>query len=182
MKNMKIGIIGCGNISGIYMDNFRDMFQNVEVVSCADLDMAKAEAVADKYGITAVTPRKMLKDSNISLIVNLTVPNAHANVATRAVRSGKHVYNEKPLALTRTQGKKLLSLAEKNDVRVGCAPDTFLGAGIQTCGKLIDDGAIGIPIGATAFMTSHGPEDWHPNPDFFYKIGGGPMLIWDHIT
>jgi predicted dehydrogenase len=109
-------------------------------------------------------------------VVNLTIPNAHGTVGLAALEAGKSVHNEKPLALTRQDGQKLLSTAQAKGLRVGCAPDTFLGAGLQTCRKLIDDGAIGEPIGATAFMTCHGHESWHPDPEFYYKVGGGPMF------
>jgi predicted dehydrogenase len=104
------------------------------------------------------------------------VPQAHAEVALAALAAGKSVYNEKPLALDREQAKQMLDMAREQGLRVGCAPDTFLGGGLQTCRKLIDDGVIGEPIGATAFMMSHGPEGWHPNPEFFYQPGAGPMF------
>src|SRR5205807_5421465 len=108
--------------------------------------------------------------------VNLTVPVAHAEVSMAAIRAGKHVYVEKPLATDRESGRAVLKAAETRGVRVGAAPDTFLGAGLQTCRKLIDDGAIGIPVAATAFMLCHGHEHWHPDPAFYYQRGGGPML------
>jgi predicted dehydrogenase len=97
-------------------------------------------------------------------------------LALRALEAGKSIYNEKPLSVFREDGQKMLSLAAEKGLRVGCAPDTFMGAGLQTCRKLIDDGAIGVPVAATAFMMGHGPERWHPDPEFFYKVGGGPMF------
>jgi predicted dehydrogenase len=109
-------------------------------------------------------------------VVNLTIPKAHAEVALQVLKAGKSVYNEKPLAVTRDQAKSMLKLAATKKVRIGCAPDTFLGAGIQTCRKLIDDGWIGKPVAATAFMMCRGHEGWHPDPDFYYQPGGGPMF------
>jgi predicted dehydrogenase len=171
----KVGIIGCGNISDIYLKNCQ-MFQAVEAVACADLIMARAQAKAKQYGIQACTVDELLKDPSIDIVLNLTIPIAHAEVNMAALASGKHVYAEKPLAVTRTQGQQTISLAKEKGLRVGCAPDTFLGGGLQTCRKLIDDGAIGEPVAATAFMTCHGHESWHPDPEFYYKAGGGPMF------
>ena len=118
----------------------------------------------------------LLADPGIEIILNLTIPIAHAKVAFAALEAGKSVYNEKPIAITREDGKKMLDTAKAKGLRVGCAPDTFLGGGIQTCVKLINDGWIGDPIAATAFMACHGHESWHPDPEFYYKVGGGPMF------
>ena len=172
----KVGIVGCGNISGIYFKAGKT-FENLEIVACADLVPERAAAKAQEFGIAkACSVKELLADPQIEIVVNLTIPKAHAEVALAAVQAGKSVHNEKPLTITRTDGRKLLQLAAKKHVRVGCAPDTFLGGGIQTCVKLIDDGWIGEPIGATAFMTCHGHESWHPDPEFYYKVGGGPMF------
>ena len=119
---------------------------------------------------------ELLADPEIEIVINLTIPKAHAEVALAALQAGKSVHNEKPLAIERAQAHQLLALAREEGLRVGCAPDTFLGGGIQTCRKLIDDGWIGEPIAATAFMTCHGHESWHPDPEFYYKVGGGPMF------
>ena len=119
---------------------------------------------------------ELLADKEIEIVLNLTVPTAHEEIAIKALENGKHVYNEKPLGITREEGLRILAAAEKKGLRVGCAPDTFLGAGLQTCRKLLDDGWIGKPFGATAFMVGGGPERMHPNPDFFYKKGAGPLL------
>ena len=173
---MKVGIVGCGNISGIYLKNLTELFTNIELKSCADLDMDRATAAAEKHGIKAVSVDEIMADEEISIILNLTIPKAHFEVAIRAVEAGKSVHSEKPLTLTREEGKTLLAAAEKNGVRVGCAPDTFMGAGIQTAIKLIEDGEIGDVVAANAFMTCHGHESWHPDPEFYYKAGGGPMF------
>ena len=171
----RVGIIGCGNISGIYLTNCRKL-PGLELVACADLDMRRAEAKAAEHGIRAATVDELLADPAIDLVVNLTIPAAHAEVNNRALAAGKHVYTEKPLATRRADGAATLALAREEGLRVGSAPDTFLGGGLQTCRKLIDDGAIGEPVAAVAFMTGHGPEGWHPDPEFFYKPGAGPMF------
>ncbi len=119
---------------------------------------------------------ELLADPEIEIVLNLTIPAAHAEVALAAIEAGKSVYNEKPLAVTREDGKRIVALARERNLRVGCAPDTFLGAGLQTCREVIDAGTIGEPVAATAFMLGHGPEGWHPDPDFYYQVGGGPMF------
>ena len=175
MGKTKIGIVGCGAISGIYFQAGKT-FENLDIVACADIIRERAEAKAAEYGCKAVTVEELIADPEIEIVVNLTVPDAHAPIAQAAVEAGKCVHNEKPLTITREEGRKLLETAKARGVLVGCAPDTFMGAGIQTCRKLIDDGAIGEPVAATAFMTCHGHETWHPNPEFYYKPGGGPMF------
>lgn len=177
MNKVKIGIIGCGNISDIYLKNCTQVFDNLEVVACADLIHERAQAKAEQYNLAkACSVEELLRDPEIEIVVNLTTPDAHAEVCLAALKAGKNVYVEKPLAITREDGKKILELAKEKGLLVGGAPDTFLGAGIQTCRKLIDDGWIGEPIGATAFMVNHGHESWHPDPEFYYKVGGGPMF------
>lgn len=176
MDKMKAGIIGCGNISGIYLTNLQK-FDALELAACADLDPARAQSKADEYGVAqACSVDEMLADKSIDIIVNLTIPQAHAEVSLQALAAGKHVYAEKPLAVTREEGRRVLDLAEAKGLRVGCAPDTFLGGGIQTCIKLIHDGWIGRPVAATAFMVGRGHEHWHPSPEFYYQKGGGPMF------
>ncbi|MFA5858510.1 MAG: Gfo/Idh/MocA family oxidoreductase [Elusimicrobiota bacterium] len=175
-KMIRVGVIGCGKISGIYFKNIKT-YSFLEVAACADLNMAAAQNAAQAYAIPkACTPQELLADPSIDIVLNLTVPKAHGEIAFAAVNSGKSVYNEKPLTVSREDGKALLKLAKQKKVLIGCAPDTVLGGGIQTCRKLIDDGVIGSPVGATAFMLGHGPEGWHPNPEFFYQVGGGPMF------
>jgi predicted dehydrogenase len=176
MKKVKIGIIGCGNISGIYMQN-APTFDILELKACADLLPERAKAQAEKYNIPNVmSVEQLLADPEIEIVVNLTIPNAHFAVAMAALEAGKSVYNEKPLAIASEDARKMLALAASKGLRVGCAPDTFMGAGIQTCIKLIEDGVIGKPVSATAFMLCHGHESWHPDPEFYYKVGGGPLF------
>jgi len=172
---LRAGIIGCGTISGIYLKN-GPRFADYDIVACADLNMASAEARAAEYGIEAMRVDALLARPDIDLIINLTIPAAHATVAMQAVQAGKHVYNEKPLTIRLADGSALVAAAAAKGVRVGGAPDTFLGGGIQTCRKLIDDGWIGTPVAASAFMLCPGHESWHPNPDFYYQAGGGPMF------
>lgn len=175
-ETVKAGIIGCGNISGIYFQAGKT-FEILDIVACADLIKERAEAQAAKFGVTrACTVEELLADPKIKIVMNLTIPDAHYSVGMAALQAGKSVHGEKPLAITREEGKEMLETAKAKGLRVGSAPDTFLGGGIQTCRKLIDDGAIGEPIGATAFMTCHGHESWHPDPEFYYKVGGGPMF------
>jgi len=172
----RVGVIGCGNISGIYFENGR-RFAGYEVISAADLDPARAETAKEKYGFAkAYSVEELLADPEVDVVLNLTVPAVHATVGLAAVEAGKHVYAEKPLATDRADGQRLLDAAAGAGVRVGSAPDTFLGGGLQTCRNLIDTGAIGTPVGATAFMLGSGPESWHPNPAIFYGIGAGPMF------
>jgi predicted dehydrogenase len=174
---VKVGVVGCGNISGIYLQNMRDVFEILEVAACADIIHERAEEKASLHpGVKALSVDDLFADGEIEIVVNLTTPDAHAEVAQRAVEAGKSVYNEKPLTIKRAEADLLLETADKNGVLVGGAPDTFLGAGYQTCRKLIEDGWIGAPVAATAFMTCHGHESWHPAPEFYYQVGGGPMF------
>ncbi len=175
MEKVKVGIIGCGNISPAYFKGSR-AFDILDVVACADMDMERASARAQEFGVRAMGVDALLADPDIEIVVNLTIPQAHAEVSLQVIEAGKNVYEEKPFALNRDDGKKVLDAAKARGVLVGCAPDTFLGGGIQTCRKLIDDGWIGEPVAATAFMAVHGHESWHPNPEFYYKQGGGPLF------
>lgn len=176
IKPVNVGVIGCGNISGIYLEAGRT-FEILKIAACADLDLDRARAQAAAYGVPAAcSVEALLADPSIELVINLTVPGAHATVALAALAAGKSVYNEKPLAIERADAQRMLALAAAQGRLVGCAPDTFLGGGLQTCRALIDAGAIGVPVAATAFMLGHGPESWHPNPGFFYQRGAGPMF------
>ena len=172
----RIGIIGCGVISRAYAEKIRAL-PDLELVACADLDQERAQDLAKRYDTPLVlVPEALVEHPDVDVVLNLTVPVAHAAVTRAALRAGKHVYSEKPLALDSAVGRALVSLARGHDVRLGCAPDTFLGAGLQTCRALIDAGAIGTPLAANAFMHGSGPESWHPNPQFFYMRGAGPLF------
>lgn len=174
--HVNVGVIGCGNISSIYLQA-PQKFNILNIVACADIDMDRARAQAEKYNVPRVcTVEELLADPEIDVVLNLTIPKVHAEISRAAIKAGKSVYSEKPLGIERDEARLLLEEAEASQLRVGCAPDTFLGGGLQTCIRLIDEGAIGTPVAATAFMVGHGPESWHPNPDFFYQIGAGPMF------
>ena len=172
---VRVGLVGCGNISSIYFKNLRH-YAIVDLKTCADLVPERAQARASEFGCGSCSLDELLADPDIDLVLNLTIPKAHAQVALAALAAGKCAYGEKPLAVAREDGRRVLALAREKGLLVGSAPDTFLGGGIQTCRKLIDDGWIGDPIGATAFMMCHGHESWHPDPEFYYKAGGGPMF------
>ncbi|HEU5369624.1 MAG TPA: Gfo/Idh/MocA family oxidoreductase, partial [Ktedonobacterales bacterium] len=176
IQPVKVGVIGCGTISGIYLETIKHL-KILEAVACADLFLERAQARAAEFEVPgACSVEALLTDPEVELIINLTVPAAHAEVALAALQAGKHVYNEKPLAISREDARRMLDLAQERGLLVGNAPDTFLGGGLQTCRKLLDDGWIGEPVAAFAAMTGHGPERWHPDPAFFYQRGAGPML------
>ncbi len=169
-------MVGCGNISAAYLETFPRL-DAVTLTAVADLDMDRAQAVAAAHpGVRALTVDELLSDDAVDLVLNLTIPAAHAEVALKAIAAGKHVYGEKPLAAGTAEGQSMLAAAEAAGVILGSAPDTVLGTGTQTARKAIDDGLIGKPISATATMVTPGHERWHPNPDFYYVPGGGPLL------
>jgi len=172
----RVGILGCGNISAVYAKKLTAL-DFVELVACADLQRDRAEALAKEHSIpTVLDPRELIEGDEVDVVVNLTIPGVHAELSRAAVDAGKPVFSEKPLALSLAQATSLGDAARARGVRVGCAPDTFLGAGLQTCRKLIDDGAIGEPVAAAGFMQSPGPERWHPGPEIFYQKGAGPLF------
>jgi predicted dehydrogenase len=174
--SVKLGLIGCGHISEIYLKNL-SRFAEIEVAAVSDIDLERARARANEFQVPHVfTVEALLGEPDIEIVLNLTVPTAHFEIGLAALEAGKSVYNEKPLAVNRDDARNILDVARRKGLRVGCAPDTFLGAALQTCRRLIDTGAIGVPVGATAFMVSHGPEAWHPDPGFYYEVGGGPMF------
>jgi predicted dehydrogenase len=175
MKKTRIGIVGCGNISPAYF-KAAQKFEILQVTACADVNMEVAKARGTEFGVPAMTVAELLASKEVDIVINLTVPAAHAEVTMAALNAGKHVHSEKPLAIKLEDGQAILALAAKKGLLVGCAPDTFLGAGLQTCRKLIDDGWLGQVVGGSAFLASRGPESWHPNPSFFYKVGAGPMF------
>jgi predicted dehydrogenase len=175
-EKVKVGVIGCGAISGAYFSHARS-FPILEMHACADLNTDVARARGAEFGIPRIcTVDELLADKDVEIVLNLTVPKAHVPIALRAIEAGKHTYAEKPLGIDREDGRKLIAAAKRKGVLVGCAPDTFMGAGIQTARKLIDDGAIGKPVAFTAYMQGRGHETWHPNPEFYYEPGGGPMF------
>ena len=171
-----VGLIGAGNISGEYLRNLT-RFPDTRVVAIGDLAPELAEAKAAEFGTAnAGDVSVVLGDPGVEIVVNLTVPTAHADVAMAAVRAGKHVWNEKPLTTDRATAAELLAAADRAGVRVGGAPDTFLGSGLQAARRLVDERAIGTPLSAIASMTSPGPDAWHPNPAFFFQPGAGPLF------
>lgn len=174
-KKLNVGIIGCGNISTSYL-GLAPLFKGLQVTAVADIDIKAAKARAAEYGVQATSVDEMLADPGIDAVVNLTVPAAHYKVSARALDAGKHVYSEKPFVLTLKEGQDLQKRAAKRKLRIGSAPDTFLGGAHQLVRYLIDSGAVGKITGGTAYFMGHGMEHWHPNPDFFFKPGGGPML------
>jgi predicted dehydrogenase len=178
MNGKRIGIVGCGNISGIYLTNLTGMFgKRVQVTALTDLLPERAEKASTEYKIPYIKKTDDLVNSpDVDIVLNITEPYNHYRVALSAVKAGKHVYDEKPLCGKREEAQEVLKMAAEKNLRFGGAPDTFMGAGIQTCRKLIDDGWIGRPVAATAFMVGHGHEHWHPGPEFYYKTGGGPMF------
>lgn len=170
-----VGIIGCGNISTSYL-GLAPMFRGFEIRACADINPKAAQARADEYGIRAETVDGLLAADDIDIIVNLTVPAVHYEVSAKVLDAGKHVYSEKPFVLSVEEGRDLAARAEKRGLRVGSAPDTFLGGAHQLARHLVDHGDVGRITGGTCHVLSPGMEHWHPNPDFFFKPGGGPVL------
>lgn len=174
MKKMKVGVIGCGMISDQYF-NAAAKFEVIEVIGCADLNMEAAQKKAEQHNVKAMTVDELMNSKDIEIVINLTVPKAHASTITRTLEAGKHSYSEKPFGINAEETTAIMKLATQKGLRVGCAPDTFLGGGQQTARKLIDDGWIGKPLAGTAIVMGRGPEKW-ANAPFFYDIGGGPML------
>ncbi|WBU36934.1 Gfo/Idh/MocA family protein [Homoserinibacter sp. YIM 151385] len=171
-----VGIIGAGVISGQYLDNLTS-FADVEVRFIADLDLARAQAQAEAYGVAGHgTVDELLAREDVEIVVNLTIPAVHVEVGLQIVAAGKHVWSEKPIALDRESGRRLLDAAAAAGVRVACAPDTFLGAGLQTAFRALAAGEIGQPLTALAAAQSAGPESWHPNPAFLFDTGAGPLF------
>ena len=173
---VRVGVIGCGRISSRYFRQL-SLYENVEVVACADLDYERARTSAELFGIhNAYGVDDLLGDDDVGLVLNLTVPQAHTEVSLAAINAGKHIYSEKPLGIDRADGAAIVQAAADRTVMAACAPDTFLGAGIQTSRKLLDAGIIGEPFAAAAYFVESGHEHSHPSPGFFYLRGGGPVL------
>ena len=175
METLNLGIIGTGNIAPAYIRGCAP-FDVIKIVACADILVERAQAFAAEHGLQAHSVEDMLARDDIDIVINLTIPAAHAEVSLQILEAGKHAYSEKPLALNRADGERIVQAAAASGLRMGCAPDTFFGGGNQTARKVIDDGAIGAPVAATAFFLSHGPESWHPNAGFYYQQGGGPLF------
>ncbi len=175
MDKVGIGIIGLGNISAAYLKASKD-FPVLDIRAVADMNPAAAKARADEFGLKAVDLDAIFTDPSIDIILNLTIPKAHVEVGLRAIEAGKHVYSEKPLGIVFAEGKKLVEAAKAKNLRVGSAPDTFLGGSHQTSRRIVDEGALGQLVGGTAYFMCPGHERWHPNPAFYYEAGGGPML------
>jgi predicted dehydrogenase len=171
----RVGIVGCGDVTNLYLPGTAP-FDSIELAACADLDVDRAAALSARGGFPALSTDALLADPTIDIVLVLTPPVAHAPVARAAIAVGKHVYTEKPLAVTRDDAAAILREAAAAGVRVGAAPDTFLGGGLQTARAVIDLGAIGTPLAASATVAQLGPERWHPNPGIFYARGGGPLL------
>ncbi len=188
MERTRVAMIGVGAISGIYLQNITKVFRELDLVGVCDLIPERAEkgAAYVKEQIEAGAPVRQPKiysdmyeafqDPEVEVILNLTRPHEHYEVTRQALLHGKHVYSEKPLGVDMEEAQQLIALAEEKNLRLGGAPDTFMGAGIQTARRLIDDGMIGDVVGASCAMVCHGHETWHPDPEFYYKRGGGPML------
>ena len=175
MKRVGVGIIGCGNISSAYLKAAR-RFPILDIVALSDAIFAVAEARGDEFGIPARSVEAVLADPAVEIVLNLTIPIAHVEVGLRAVAAGKHVHSEKPLGVTLAEARTLVDAASAKSLRLGSAPDTFLGGSHQTARQCVDNGLIGRPVGGTAFFMCPGHERWHPNPGFYYLTGGGPML------
>ncbi len=174
-RKLRVGVVGCGNISAAYF-RLSKLFKGMEVVAGADLDMTAAQARAKEFGIRADTVKNLLEADDIDIIVNLTIPSAHYEVSKAAIEGGKHVYSEKPFVLSVKDGLDLKKRAEKKGLRIGSAPDTFLGGAHQLARAIVDSGAVGRITSGTAYVMSRGLEHWHPNPDFFFQPGAGPVL------
>ncbi|MBU2994788.1 Gfo/Idh/MocA family oxidoreductase [Octadecabacter sp. 1_MG-2023] len=174
-KTLGVGIIGCGNISTAYLD-LASMFKGYEIVAVADINMDNANAQATKFDVRAETVEGLLAARDVDLIINLTIPAAHVEVSSAILKAGKHVYSEKPFVLSLAEAQELGELAKAKGVRIGSAPDTFMGGSHQLARNLIDAGTIGNVASGAAVVMSSGMEDWHPNPDFFFQKGGGPIL------
>jgi predicted dehydrogenase len=178
MRKTGVGIVGCGNISDVYLKNLTELFKEVEVTHLCDVVSERASAAAGKYGICnwSADIGELLSDPAVDIVLNLGRTYDHCEITERALIAGKPVYSEKPLGITMAEGKRIIELSKKMGLPVGCAPDTFLGSAVSSCRKLIEDNIFGEIIGGSCFMVCRGHESWHPNPDYYYKAGGGPML------
>lgn len=174
-KTLNVGILGCGSISDAYCTGLSNS-SYVKLVACADRDIEAARTLAERHGLRGTAIKDLLDDAGIDIIINLTPPTVHAEVGRQILDAGKHLYQEKPLATDIEDARLLIAQAARLGLRIGCAPDTFLGAAHQACRDEIDAGAIGRPIGGSVHIISNGMESWHPNPRFFFEPGGGPLF------
>lgn len=174
-KTYGVGIMGAGNISSAYL-RLAPLFKGLEVRAVADILPAAAQKRAEEFGVAAQTPDELLKNSELDVIVNLTIPATHYSVSKDIVSAGKHAYSEKPFVLSLEEGKALKKAADERNLKVGSAPDTFLGGAHQQARDIIDSGKLGKIMSGTTHVMGPGMEHWHPNPDFFFKPGGGPIL------
>lgn len=175
MRRLGIGLIGCGVISDAYL-NGAQQFPFIKMIACADINEAASKEKAEKHGLEAMSVEALLADDRIDIVLNLTTPQHHVDVNLAALNAGKHAYSEKPLGISLVEAEQLLEATSRTGLKIGCAPDTFLGGAHQTARKVIDSGEIGNAVAGTAFMMVPGHEIWHPNPDFYYKSGGGPLM------
>ena len=175
---MNVGMVGVGCISRIYLKNLFEVFGELRLVAVCDLIRERAEKAQEEYHIPKLydTMEELFADPEIDIVLNLTRPYQHYAVSKAALLAGKHVYSEKPLGADLAEGEELVAIAKERGLVIGGAPDTFMGAGIQTCRELIDKGVIGEVFGGRCVMASHGVETWHPDPDFYYQRGGGPLF------
>jgi predicted dehydrogenase len=171
----RVGVLGCGVISRQYAENAK-AFDSFELVSCADLDRSQAEALAEAHDLKVASVEELIGDPSIAIVLNLTPPGAHMTVIRDCLAAGKHVYTEKPLATETADAAELVAEARRLGLRIGCAPDTFLGSAYQAGRALLDAGAIGEPLSVSAAVLVGGQETWHPNPDIFFADGAGPLL------
>jgi predicted dehydrogenase len=172
---VNVGLVGCGVVAREYVEGSR-AFPTFDVVACADVEPERARAFAETYGLECLAVEELFSGRGVDVILNLTPPTEHADVVAAALDAAKHVYTEKPLAMSVEAGRALVEQAAAAGLRIGCAPDTFLGGAYQVARRVIERGDIGVPIGASAQMLTGGPENWHPNAEIFYGAGGGPVL------
>lgn len=172
---MNVGVLGCGIIAHNYVRG-SDAFPTFDVVACADLDGELARTFAEEHKLELASVDELVAAPEVDVVLNLTPPTAHAALVAATLDAGKHAYTEKPLAITIDAGRTLVHQARESGLRLGCAPDTFLGSAYEAGRCAIERGDIGVPIGASANMLTGGPEGWHPNADMFYRVGGGPLL------
>ena len=173
--SLRVGLIGCGDISSVYLANI-PLFADIRCVACADLEPEAAARQAARYGLAARSVGELMASDDVNIVLNLTIPQAHAEVTLAALAAGKHVYTEKPLATNVADGERIVAEARASGLRIGAAPDTVLGAGVQQARAIIDAGGVGKPLTGLAAVMSHGMEHWHPNPGFFFRPGGGPVF------